>query len=87
MQQAVAETLPSAMEARFDDRLARSSLQFYDLTTVPAVRGGVPPEVSKIHFRSDLSRAAHLNEAEVAGLAPAGLVSLPLAMTTDLSLL
>ena len=43
------------MGARFDDRLARASLRFYDLAMVPAIRDGVPPEVSGVHFRSDLT--------------------------------
>lgn len=74
LQQAVAETLgktlPSAMEARFDDHLARSSLQFYDLAVVPAIRDNVPVEVSRVHFRSDLTRVLPLDEAGLVQLAP-----------------
>ena len=81
VQEAVAETLgetlPSAMAARFDDRLAHSSLQFYDLASVPAVRVNVPVEVSKIHFRSDLSNTPTLNESEIATAAPEALSFLP----------
>jgi len=84
VQQAVAETLgetlPSAMEARFDDRLARTSLQFYDLRTVPAIRDNVPIDVSQIHFRSDLTRTVALADAEIAVLAPAALLFLPQAL-------
>ncbi len=59
------ESLPTAMGARFDDRLARASLRFYDLGMVPAIRDGVPPEVSGVHFRSDLTRAEPLDESAV----------------------
>ncbi|WP_168990491.1 PD-(D/E)XK motif protein [Aureimonas flava] len=56
------ESLPTAMGARYDDRLALASLLFYDLAAVPAIRDGVPSEVSQIHFRSDLSRTESLSE-------------------------
>ncbi len=69
VQETIAETLgeslPTAMGARFDDRLARASLRFYDFGMVPAIRDGVPPEVSGVHFRSDLTRAEPLDESAV----------------------
>lgn len=69
VQETIAETLgdslPMAMSARFDDRLALASLRFYDLATVPAIRDGVPPEVSGVHFRSDLTRMEWLSEASL----------------------
>ena len=58
--ESLGESLPTAMGARFDDRLALASLRFYDLATVPAIRDSVPPEVSQVHFRSDLSRTEAL---------------------------
>ena len=74
VQQTVAETLgdalPSALSARFDDRLARSSIQFYDMATVPAVRGELPSEVTQVHFRSDLVSVAPLDETQIAELSP-----------------
>lgn len=55
----VAETLgrslQDALSFRFDHRLAATSLQFYDLRSIPALRGEPPAGVSDIHFRSDLS--------------------------------
>jgi hypothetical protein len=55
----MAATLGSALQEglkiRFDQRLAASSLQFYDLRLIPAIRGNQPSGVSDIHFRSDLS--------------------------------
>lgn len=81
VQQAVAETLgetlTAALDARFDEHLALSSLQFFDLKTVPAVRDNVPVEVSKIHFRSDISGVEPLDDAAIAVLAPAALAFLP----------
>jgi Putative PD-(D/E)XK family member, (DUF4420) len=75
------DTLLSSMSARFDDRLARSSLQFYDLSTVPAIRANVPPEVSRIHFLSDLSRTSALSNLEIEALSPTALQFIP---TSDL---
>lgn len=81
VQQAVAETLGetllSAMEARFDQHLARSSLQFYDISKIPAIRDGIPPEVSKVQFRSNIASVAPLDEEGAALLAPEGLIFLP----------
>ena len=48
-------TAREALSIRFDQCLAESSLQFYDLRTIPAIRVEAPPGVSDIHFRSDLS--------------------------------
>lgn len=63
--QTLGETLPAAMSARFDDRLALASLRFYDLVTIPAIRDGIPPEVSGVHFRSDLTLTEPLTEADL----------------------
>jgi hypothetical protein len=61
----VAETLGSALQEalsiRFDLQLAASSLEFYDLRTIPAIRGEPPACVSDIHFQSDLSNAAKID--------------------------
>ncbi len=81
VQETIAETLgenlPTAMGARFDDRLALASLRFYDLATVPAIREGVPPEVSGVHFRSDLSRTEQLSEADMQAMSETALRFLP----------
>jgi hypothetical protein len=47
--------LTEALSIAFDERLAESSLRFYDLCTVPAIRGDLQAGVSDVHFRSDLS--------------------------------
>lgn len=81
VQQSVAKTLgdalPSAMSARFDDRLARSSMRFYNMASIPAVRGPLPVDVSHVHFRSDLTNAAPLSEGQVAALSPIAAQWLP----------
>lgn len=82
VQDAVSETLgvslPVALTARFDEGLARASLQFYDLASVPAIRGVLPPGVSRLRFQSDLSRIPPLDRPELnaRGEALAGLLPL-----------
>ena len=65
LQEIVAEglgvTAAAALSMRFDEKLARSSLQVYELDTIPAVREGVPDEVSQVRFRSDISRVPAAN--------------------------
>ena len=60
LQETVAEglgaTAATALSMRFDEDLARSSFQVYELDAIPAVRDGVPGEVSQVRFRSDISR-------------------------------
>lgn len=81
VQQTVAETLgeslPSALSARFDEHLARSSIQFFDMAMVPAVRGELPSEVTQVHFRSDLTNIVPLSESEVEGLSATAAAWLP----------
>ena len=71
------ESLPTAMGARFDDRLARASFRFYGLASVPAIRDGVPPGVSHVHFRSDLSRTEPLSESDVFAMSPIAFQLMP----------
>ncbi len=81
VQETVAETLgeglPTAMGTRFDDVLALESLRFYDLATVPAIRDGIPPDVSQVHFRSDLSGVTPLGEDDVLAMSPTALQFMP----------
>ncbi|MFA5952212.1 MAG: PD-(D/E)XK motif protein [Hyphomicrobium sp.] len=57
-----AETLGNAavtaLEERFDRQLAEESLLLFDMSEVPAVRGALPPAVSQVRFRADLSACA-----------------------------
>ena len=58
----IAETLGNglseAMTFRFDERLAAASLQYFELKTIPGIRGALPVGLSDVHFRSDLSATA-----------------------------
>ena len=69
LQETVTEGLGSAaataLAMRFDEDLAKSSLRLYELGTIPAVRDSVPSEVSRIRFRSDISRTPVANAAEI----------------------
>ena len=48
-------SLTEAMAMMFDPQLANSSLKFYSLREIPAIRGHLPVGVSDVHFRSDIS--------------------------------
>lgn len=71
----VAETLGlglvSALAQRFDEELAFTSIAFYDLATIPAVRDPLPPEVSAVRFRSDLTTLTPLSIVEASARIPA----------------
>jgi hypothetical protein len=55
----VAETLGkewrAAQEDRFDRQLAVESIRFLDARTIPSVPASLPPEVTDVHFRVDLT--------------------------------
>ena len=55
---------------RFDEELALSSLAFYDLSTIPAVRGPLPPEVTAVRFRSDISLVTPIDVQQAGHLTP-----------------
>ena len=50
-------SLNEAMAVAFDAHLAESSLRFFNLANVPAIRSSLPEGVSDVHFHSDLSAA------------------------------
>ena len=58
-------SLNEAMSLAFDEEIARSSLCFYDITDIPAIRDSLPAGVSDLHFRSDLS---HVTATSIADL-------------------
>jgi hypothetical protein len=62
------ETSPNAFGMCFDEHLARASLQIYELAHVPAIRDGIPAEVTQVRFRSNLSRVPTGNVAELVTL-------------------
>jgi hypothetical protein len=47
--------LKEALSIGFDEQLARSSLQFFELDQIPAIRGTIPAGVNEVRFRSDFS--------------------------------
>ena len=49
-------TTAAALSMRFDEQLARHSIQIYETDAIPAPRGAIPDEVSQVRFRSDISR-------------------------------
>ena len=59
LHEVVATTLDASLSegvaTRFDIKLADSSLRFFNLEQVPAIRGPLPSGISDVHFRSDLS--------------------------------
>ena len=65
LQETIAEGLGrnagAAFSMRFDENVARSSLQIYDLDSIPAIRVNLPAEVSQVRFRSNLSHAIPAN--------------------------
>lgn len=70
LQETIAEGLgrsaAAAFSMRFDEDVARSSLQIYELSSIPAIRGKLPSEVSQVRFRSDLSRVLPANRSGLA---------------------
>ena len=53
--------LTEALATTFDVKLADSSLRFFNLLDVPAIRELLPEDVSDVHFRSDLSNLPTLS--------------------------
>jgi hypothetical protein len=49
------KNLNEALTLTFDEKLAHSSLRFFNLHDAPAIRGPLPAGISDVHFRSDLS--------------------------------
>lgn len=54
-------SLNDGLSRHFDMRWAESSLRFFSLEDVPAIRGYLPAGISDVHFRSDLSAAPSLS--------------------------
>ena len=77
----VASTLGSglddALSRQFDIELARSSLRFFRVGCIPAIRGELPTGVSDVHFRSDLATAEVSSTEDLISLAPAASGLLP----------
>jgi hypothetical protein len=57
-----------AMDESFDWELAQESLAFFEAGLVPKVEGAIPPAVSGVRFRSDLSGLVPLEQTSLLGL-------------------
>jgi hypothetical protein len=81
LRETVAATLGSslagALRERFDESLAISSLRWFWLSQIPAVRGPLPNEVSQVRFVSDLSAVVGPSRWEVLHAAPGAEELLP----------
>lgn len=53
--------LPDALGFSFDYDLAQASVAYFDLATIPAIRGPLDPSLTQIRFASDLSNEAALD--------------------------
>ena len=58
--------LPS-LDVRFDEALCGGSLLWFDMRSVPAIRGSLPAGVAGVRFTSDVSQAAPVPAASLAG--------------------
>ncbi|MPQ92378.1 PD-(D/E)XK motif protein [Thioclava sp. JE_KL1] len=54
-------SLAISLDLPFDQRLAESSLRYFDLRTIPAMREQLPANVSDVRFASDLSGSEPLD--------------------------
>jgi len=65
LREVITDTLGTAQyqgnEVNFDLMLAVESVKFFQLVEVPAVRGDLPPFVSRVRFVSDLSETSEIN--------------------------
>lgn len=64
---ALGDSASTALSMRFDEEQGRSSFKVYELGAIPAIRDGVPPEVSEVHFRVDVSQAPTADIATLTG--------------------
>lgn len=55
-------SLPTAFDCRFDLQLAKCSLQIFDASVVPGIRGTTPAGVTTVRWRSDFSVVSPLPE-------------------------
>ena len=81
LHETVASTLgqdfPASLGVTFDQRLAASSLKFFDLRTIPAIRGCLPSGVSDVRFSADLSGIDSVSMEALVDLDPYFLDLLP----------
>ena len=59
-----------SLDVTFDEYLAESSLRYYDLQEIPAIRDPLPPDVSEVRFTVNLSGASPLDDRELVDRIP-----------------
>lgn len=64
------KTLKDGMDTCFDIALMKSSLKFYDLRQIPAIRESLSSELSDVSFRSNLSAINDISIAELSDISP-----------------
>jgi hypothetical protein len=69
--------LPAALNWSFDLALARSTLAWFDLRLIPAIRGPLPPGVSGVHFTTDLAGCKPISASVLASVTPTARQALP----------
>lgn len=61
------DSLPQAMNWRFDKQLADGSLRYFDVASIPAIRPPLPQGVSSARFVSDLSKCSPTQVSRLRG--------------------
>lgn len=57
--------IAEGLRVRFDDRAARGTLAFFLADDVPAPKGPIPPAVSEVRFKADLSALTPRSRTEI----------------------
>ena len=70
-------SLNEAMSVAFDEKLTHSSLCFFSLIDLPAIRGPLPMGISDVRFRSDLSKSNAISVPALIDRSPIFLDLLP----------
>jgi hypothetical protein len=67
-------SLPQALKVKFDETLCRETMLWFDLRTVPAIRGELPAGVGSLRFASSVSMAPAVPPSQLLGTSLACLV-------------
>jgi hypothetical protein len=59
------ESWRRAFEQRFDYELAEASLRFYSATDIPAVGDDIPPTVSDVHFKANITGSTEVKRQQM----------------------
>ena len=70
-------SLTEGLKARYDDKAARASLRWYLSSDIPSPQGPLPPAVSEVRFRSDLTSIEARTRADIFTMAAGAMQILP----------